>query len=144
MREWAVTGSSSLLWFWRSAVPGIDFRLARQGVRIAEVLELVGFRPRWLLGEQVRGPCPLHGSRSERSRVFAVHWSKQVYHCFRCGAGGNALDLWAAWTQQSLHAATVDLYQRLGREIPWLFKQARKRSPERSHPGEENQAMPDP
>jgi DNA primase len=125
-------------------VPGIDFRLARQGVRITEVLELIGFEPRRLLGVQARGPCPLHGSRSARSRVFAVHLSKQLYHCFACGAGGNALDLWAAWSKQDLHAATVDLYQRLGREIPWLSSKGSSRSLERPPSREECQAMPDP
>jgi DNA primase len=125
-------------------VPGIDFRLARQGVRITEVLELIGLAPWRVLGEQARGPCPLHGSRGARSRVFAVHLGKQVYHCFACGAGGNALDLWAAWTRQDLHAATVDLYQRLGREIPWLSCKSSTRSRERPVHGEECQAMPAP
>jgi DNA primase len=125
-------------------VPGIDFRLARQGVRITEVLELIGFVPRRVLGEQARGPCPLHGSRRARSRVFAVHLSKQVYHCFACGASGNALDLWTAWSKQDLHAATVDLYQRLGLEIPWLSSQGSVRSLERPPIREECQAMPDP
>jgi DNA primase len=98
---------------------GIDFREARARVRIGEVLALMGCELRRLLGRQARGPCPLHRSRSATSRVFAVHLDKNVYHCFACGAGGNALDLWAAWTRQSLYAAVVDLYQRLGRDIPW-------------------------
>ena len=104
---------------------GIDFREARAQVRIAAVLDLIGFVPRQVLGAQARGPCPLHRSRSASSRVFAVHLSKNVYHCFACKARGNALDLWAAWTRQSLYAAVVDLYQRLGREIPWLRRTQR-------------------
>ncbi len=99
---------------------GIDFREARARVRIGEVLALMGYELRRLVGERARGPCPLHRSRSGTSRAFAVHLGKNVYHCFVCGAGGNALDLWAAWTRQSCYAAVVDLYQRLGREIPWL------------------------
>jgi len=106
---------------------GIDFAEARARLRIAEVLELMGYEPRHQLGQQVRGPCPLHGSRSASSRVFAVHWHKNVFHCFVCGAGGNALDLWAAWTRQPLYAAVVDLFQRLGRDIPWLPAAARPR-----------------
>jgi DNA primase len=101
-------------------MPGIDFRAARAGVRIAEVLTLMRYPARRVLGGQVRGPCPLHRSQSRTSQVFAVHLNKQVYHCFRCGASGNALDLWAAWTQQCVYAAVVDLYERLGRDIPWL------------------------
>jgi DNA primase len=99
---------------------GIDFREARARVQIAEVLALMGYQPRRTVGDQVRGPCPLHRSRSPTSRVFAVHGHKNVYHCFACGAGGNALDLWAAWTRQNLYAAVLDLFQRLGRDIPWL------------------------
>ena len=99
---------------------GIDFREARAQVRIAAVLDLIGFVPRQVLGAQARGPCPLHGSRAPGGRVFAVHWQKNIFHCFVCGAGGNALDLWAVWTRQDLYAAVVDLFQRLGRDIPWL------------------------
>jgi len=99
---------------------GIDFTEARARLRIAEVLELMNYQPRRHVGQQARGPCPLHGARSPGSRVFAVHWQKNLFHCFRCGAGGNALDLWAAWTRQDLYAAVVDLFQRLGRDIPWL------------------------
>lgn len=106
---------------------GIDLVEARTRLRIAEVLALVNYEPRRHLGQQGRGPCPLHGSRSARSRVFAVHWHKHVFHCFGCGAGGNALDLWAAWTRQTLYAAVVDLFQRLDREIPWLPASSRAR-----------------
>jgi DNA primase len=126
---------------------GIDFREARARVRIAEVLELMGWQRRRLVGEQARGPCPLHRSRSATSRVFAVHLGKNVYHCFACGAGGNALDLWAAWTRQSCYVAVVDLYQRLGRDIPWLpLARARTRPtapvcPRRTN---EESTMPDP
>ena len=98
---------------------GVDFAQARAQVRIAEVLDLMAYEPRRRRGPQARGPCPLHGS-GPRSCAFAVHWDKSVFHCFVCGAGGNALDLWAAWTRQRLYAAVVDLFQRLGRDIPWL------------------------
>jgi len=105
----------------------IDFAEARARLRIAEVLQLMNYEPRRFLGPQARGPCPLHGSRSASSRVFAVHGHKNVFHCFVCGAGGNALDLWAAWTRQDLYAAVVDLFQRLGRDLPRLPAAARPR-----------------
>jgi DNA primase len=101
-------------------MPAIDYREARARLRLAAVLELLGYEPRWRQGEQIRGPCPLHGSRSPSSRVFAAHLGKNVYHCFRCGAGGNALDLWAAVRHLTLHAAVLDLCQRLGQPAPWL------------------------
>jgi DNA primase len=129
-------------------MPGIDFREARARVRIAEVLALMGLEPRRVLGGQARGPCPLHRSQSPTSRVFAVHLDKNVYHCFRCGAGGNALDLWAAWTRQSLYAAVVDLYQRLGRDLPRLASARRQTAAAlsacRQRTNEETKPMPDP
>jgi DNA primase len=120
-------------------MPGIDFRLARSQVRLVEVLELVGFVPTWRRGDQVRGPCPVHASRSPGSRSFAAHLGRGVWHCFRCGAGGNALDLWAAVTRQPLHTAVIDLYSRLVREVPWLPRPAARRRPERR----ETSTMPD-
>jgi len=122
-------------------MPGIDFRQARSEVRLAEVLGLLGFVPwrRWQ--DQVRGPCPVHGSRWPRSRSFAAHLGRDLWHCFRCGAGGNALDLWVAVKRQPLHAAVLDLYARLGREVPWL---ARPAAPGRGAGPREESAMPDP
>jgi DNA primase len=101
-------------------MPGIDFREARARLRLAAVLDLLGFQPRARHGEQLRGPCPVHRSRSAASRSFAAHLGKGLWHCFACGAGGNTLDLWAAVTHQDLHAAVLDLCRRLGSEVPWL------------------------
>jgi DNA primase len=100
-------------------MPGIDFRLARSQVRLAEVLELLGFAPSGGGGQQLRGPCPVHRSRTPRSRSFAAHLGRGVWRCFRCGAGGNVLDLWAAVSGQPIHTAVIDLYTRLGRAVPW-------------------------
>ncbi len=101
-------------------MPGIDYRQARSRLRLAEVLELLGFEPRSRWGEQVRGPCPVHRSPRPRSRSFAAHLGRGVWHCFACGAGGNVLDLWVAVSGQELYAAVIDLCGRLGREVPWL------------------------
>jgi DNA primase len=100
-------------------MPALDYRRARQELRLADVLELIGYEPRSRHGRQGRGPCPLHGSRSATSRSFAVDLDKNLFHCFRCGAGGNALDLWAALRRLPLHAAVLDLCRRLHRDVPW-------------------------
>jgi DNA primase len=101
-------------------MPAIDYRRARAELRLADVLTLIGYSPRCRDGEQLRGPCPLHGSRSRTSRAFAAYLGRNLYHCFRCGAGGNALDLWAALNRLPLHAAVLDLCQRLHYPVPWL------------------------
>jgi DNA primase len=101
-------------------MPAIDYRRARTQLRLERVLELIDWQPRGRQGPQQRGPCPLHGSRSAASRVFAVHLGKNLFHCFRCGAGGNALELWAALQHLPLHAAVLDLCGRLHEPVPWL------------------------
>ncbi|HKB35124.1 MAG TPA: CHC2 zinc finger domain-containing protein [Gemmataceae bacterium] len=121
-------------------MPGIDFREARSRVGLAEVLEPIGFAPCRRRGEQVRGPCPVHRSRGPRSRSFAAHLGRGVWHCFRCGGGGNVLDLWAAVARRPLHPAVIDLYQRLGRAVPWLPRAAAGRRAERR----ERSTMPEP
>jgi DNA primase len=108
-------------------MPLIDYRRARAEVTVHEMLTLLGWTARVQTGAQARGPCPVHRSRSPTSRVFAAHLGRQLWHCFACGAGGNALDLWSGATGQPLYAAVLDLYQRLGRPVPWLASQATKR-----------------
>ena len=101
-------------------MPAIDYRAARADVRLAEVLALIEFVPQCCHGRQLRGRCPLHRSSRPTSRSFAAHVGKNVWYCFRCNKGGNALDLWVAVTRQPLHAAVCDLYDRLGRALPLL------------------------
>jgi hypothetical protein len=101
-------------------MPSLDYRAARALLSLADVLALLEFDRRGGCGPAVRSPCPVHRSQSRTSRSFSAHLGKNLWHCFRCGAGGNALDLWAAVTRQPLHAAVIDLCQRLGRDVPWL------------------------
>ena len=104
-------------------MPLLDLRQARAELRLAEVLELLSWTQRARLGKQLRGPCPVHGSHSATSRSFAAHLGKNVWHCFVCGASGNALDLWAQATRQPLYPAVLELYRRLARPAPWLPSQ---------------------
>lgn len=110
-------------------MPALDYRAARALLPLADVLALLDFAPWQRQGLQLRGACPLHGARSPRSRSFAAHVGKNAWYGFRCGVGGNALDLWATVTRQPLHAAVLDLCQRLGREVPWLAAPDVRRRP---------------
>jgi DNA primase len=109
-------------------MPGIDFRELRSLVSMAEVLTLLGFEAETRRGEQVRGPCPLHGS-ADRSRVFSVNLSKNTFQCFKCAAAGNQLDLWASATNKPLYEAALDLCRRLNRDIPYVNHATEKRNP---------------
>ena len=110
-------------------MPGIDFVLLRREVSLASVLDLVGFRATTRQGPQLRGPCPVHGSTSRRSRSFAAHVDKQCWQCFRCGACGNALDLYVGVTKLPLYAAALELCARLHLAVPWRPGPAPRRPP---------------
>jgi hypothetical protein len=80
-------------------LPGIDYRARRAQRRLGQVLELLDFTPAARCGPQLRGPCPVHGAHTPRSRSFAAHLERHGWYCFRGGAGGHALDLWGAVTR---------------------------------------------
>jgi putative transposase len=100
--------------------PAIDFAAVRTAVTLAAVLDLLGFQPQTSHGAQQRGPCPLHGSTAGTSRCFSANLEQHTFHCFKCGRGGNALDLWAQATRQTPYDAAVDLCQRLTIPLPLL------------------------
>jgi len=100
--------------------PTIDFAAVRAAVRMDVVLGLLGFQPRTTHGAQQRGACPLHGTKAGTGRCFSVNLDDQVFHCFKCGRSGNALDLWVQAQRQTPYAAAVDLCQRLGIPLPTL------------------------
>jgi len=101
-------------------MPLIDLRQVRSEIRLSVVLDLLGWRAHERSREQVRGPCPVHGSTSPRSRSFSAHLGRNIWQCFRCGAKGNALELWMRLRQQKLYPAVLELYGQLGRDVPWL------------------------
>jgi DNA primase len=99
-------------------MPGIDYALLRQQVSLAQVLDLVGFTATTRRGPQVRGPCPVHGSTTSKSRSFAAHLEKNCWHCFGCGAGGTALDVYLAVTRLPGYEGTLELCARLRLPAP--------------------------
>jgi DNA primase len=103
-------------------MPGVDFNLVRQRISMREVLRLVAFHATSVQGDAWRGPCPIHGSTSPRSRSFSVNVRLGRYRCFRCGARGNALELWAAVQGIGVHDAAVGLCEALGIEVPWIWR----------------------
>ena len=117
------TGSSSLFRaLARSGafVPGVDFRALRETISMSDVLELIGYAPSAISDSVLRGPCPIHRSKSTNSRSFAVNLKRKVFHCFSCGVAGNHLDLYVAVTQKRLFEAALDLCRKLNRQVPWL------------------------
>ena len=122
-------------------MPSLDYTLLRRQLSLAQVLDLLGFTASWrrgpqVRGPQVRGPCPVHGSTTPHSRSFAAHLDKNCWHCFRCGAGGNALDLYLAVTRLPIYEGALELCARLQLPIPW------RRPPRRIRPGLTGPARP--
>ena len=99
-------------------MPGIDFMLLRQQLSLTQVLDLLGFTATTRRGPQLRGPCPVHRSTSPQSRSFAADVGKNCWHCFRCGAGGNALDLYLAVTGLPVYEGSLELCARLHISVP--------------------------
>ena len=99
---------------------GIDYARLRQDISISQVLHEIGWEPVRTSGAQLRGPCPVHKSTHERSRIFSVNTEQDIWKCFKCDGGGNELDLYAAVTGLPIYEASLELCQKLGIEPPRL------------------------
>ena len=99
-------------------MPGIDYAAIRSQIGMADVLQLIGFCAVESNGDELRGPCPLHGSTSPQSRSFAANVHKNTFRCFKCGAKGNQLDLWVAASEIPLFEAARDLCEKAGVDVP--------------------------
>ncbi|WP_163577508.1 DNA primase [Halomonas faecis] len=89
----------------------IDDLLAR-----VDVVEVVGERVALKkTGRNHSGLCPFH---QEKTPSFTVSADKQFYHCFGCGAHGNALRFLMEYERLSFPEAVEQLAGRLGLEVP--------------------------
>jgi DNA primase len=66
-------------------------------------------------GANHMGLCPFHG---EKSPSFSVNAAKQFYHCFGCGAHGDAIRFLMEHTGMSFRDAVADLAQQVGMAVP--------------------------
>jgi len=66
-------------------------------------------------GNEYQACCPFH---DEKTPSFTVSPRKQFYHCFGCGAHGNAIDWMMEYGHRDFREAVEDLAGRLGREVP--------------------------
>ncbi|WFE71185.1 DNA primase [Halomonas sp. M1] len=81
-----------------------------------DVVEVVGERVQLKkAGRNYAGLCPFH---QEKSPSFTVSADKQFYHCFGCGAHGNALRFLMEYDKLPFPEAVEQLAGRLGIEVP--------------------------
>ena len=66
-------------------------------------------------GANLSGLCPFH---AEKSPSFTVSPSKQFYHCFGCGASGDAIRFLTEYSGMSFVDAVKDLAQQVGLQVP--------------------------
>ncbi|WP_189470544.1 DNA primase [Litchfieldella qijiaojingensis] len=89
----------------------IDDLLAR-----VDVVEVVGERVALKKsGRNYSGLCPFH---QEKTPSFTVSQDKQFYHCFGCGAHGNALRFLMEYDNLRFPEAVEQLASRQGMEVP--------------------------
>lgn len=72
---------------------------------ISEYMQLTKRGRNWF------GLCPFHG---EQTPSFSVSTDKQIFHCFGCGAGGNAITFVMDIEGISFPDAVVKLGERAG------------------------------
>lgn len=101
-------------------MPGVDFNRLRSEITMQQVLDEIGFRATHRDGDQLRGPCLVHGSKSPNSRAFSVSLREARYYCHKCKSHGNQLELYAAVKDTTVYQAAVDLCRALGRDVPWI------------------------
>lgn len=66
-------------------------------------------------GQNFKARCPFH---EERTPSFTVSASKQLFHCFGCGASGDAVTFYMKVSGLTFPEAVRELGRRVGIEIP--------------------------
>ena len=74
-------------------------------------------------GQNFTGLCPFH---AEKSPSFAVHPTKQIYHCFGCGVGGDVFKFVMEMEKCAFPEAIRIVAEKCGISIP----RPKERSPE--------------
>ena len=82
-------------------------------------------------GDGLRGPCPVH--KGDNPESFSVSPDKGLWHCFRCGEGGDVVTLYQLLEgHEDAKTAAAFLLLEFGFEPPqrpqaWFGKQERQR-----------------
>ncbi len=95
-----------------------------------DIVELIDSRvPLKRSGSNHMACCPFHG---EKTPSFSVSQPKQFYHCFGCGASGDAIRFLMEYEHQSFVEAIEELAQMAGLQVPKIAysTEPQKKAPE--------------
>lgn len=91
-----------------------------------DIVEVVDQRiPLRKRGSNHMACCPFH---NEKTPSFSVSQTKQIYHCFGCGAGGNAISFLMNYDKLSFSEAIEHLASAIGLSLPAENKPLSKNS----------------
>ena len=91
-----------------------------------DIVEVVsGYIPLKRAGRNFKSNCPFH---NEKSPSFVVSPEKQIYHCFGCSAGGNAIGFVMGYENMTFPEAVEMLAKQVGVELP----QYKREDPEKA------------
>jgi DNA primase len=85
-------------------------------------------------GQNFTGLCPFH---TEKSPSFAVHPTKQIYHCFGCGVGGDVFKFVMEMEKCPFPESIRIVAEKCGIAVP----QPRERSPEERKENQQRTAL---
>ncbi|MDD5005669.1 MAG: DNA primase [Candidatus Omnitrophica bacterium] len=86
-----------------------------------DIVELISsYIPLKKTGRNFQSTCPFH---SEKTPSFIVSPEKQIYHCFGCGEGGNALSFLMKYEHLNFREAVETLAKRVGVAIQFEEKE---------------------
>ena len=81
-----------------------------------DIVELIGkYVPLKRAGKSFMACCPFH---KEKSPSFSVSQSKQFFHCFGCGASGNAIGFLMKYEDLTFPEAVRKLAEMYGLQVP--------------------------
>lgn len=90
--------------------------IVAQVLERCDIVEIVGgYIPLKRAGRNFKALCPFH---HEKSSSFVVSADKQIYHCFGCGAGGNAIGFVMQQERLEFPEAVRFLADKVGIVIP--------------------------
>lgn len=82
----------------------------------ADIVDVVGrYVPLKKQGQNYTGLCPFH---NEKTPSFSVSPSKQIFHCFGCGVGGNVFKFLMEIEHLTFPEAVRKLADEVGVKIP--------------------------